>query len=234
MSARAAVAWDHDASRRSWHSYRNAGLQWVVAGLCCLLLVIVGGYVVVARSHALLAEGVPTVGTVRSASSEEVSVEYDADGQTYAKTLDIVSGRRYQPGEPVEVRYDATDPSSGRLVDEPDRLPGVGVVFAILALLALSATPIGLGVLWRARSWRSAMRVSPWTPARLRVRGRDIVLTPSLDEPIPARLLSTTRWRTKTVLQLDGQELWLLPVGSRDLLITADGTNTVYGLRRRG
>ncbi|MBA3251875.1 MAG: hypothetical protein H0T66_16580, partial [Geodermatophilaceae bacterium] len=43
-------------------------------------------------------------------------------------------------------------------------------------------------------------------------------------------LLSTTRWRTKTLLGLDGRELWMLADG-RHVLLTADGTNTLYGAR---
>jgi hypothetical protein len=46
-------------------------------------------------------------------------------------------------------------------------------------------------------------------------------------------MLSTTRWRTKAVLGMDGEELWMLPVGTRDLVVTADGTGTLYGLRRK-
>lgn len=228
------VAWDYQQSRLAWSAYRAAGLRWLAVGVISAILVIGVAQLLLARSRALLVDGAPTNGTVLSAGGGTVTFEYDAGGQAYARTLDVVSGREYAVGDEVEVRYDRTDPATARLVDEPARVPGVGPALVALTLLAAGAVPIGVGVLLRARRFGQAMRREPWTMARLRVRGSDVVLLPAGgDEPVTARMLSTTRWRTKTVQGMDGQELWMLPAGARDLVLTADGTGTVYGARRR-
>ncbi|MEJ7702488.1 MAG: hypothetical protein WKF47_01865 [Geodermatophilaceae bacterium] len=148
--------------------------------------------------------------------------------------MDVVSGREYAVGEQLEVRYDRGDPDTARLLDEPHRIPGAGPALVALGLVAMGAIPIGLGVLVRARAWGRAMRREPWTLARIRSRGAHVLLQPSDGgAAVNARMLSTNRWRTKAVHGMDGEELWMLPVGARDLVLTADGTGTLYGIRRR-
>lgn len=228
------VAWDYPQSRQAWRSYRTSGLRWLAAGVLCVVLVVGIGQVVLARSRTLLAEGAPTTGTVQAVDEQSVTFEYDAGGQRYTETLDVVSGREYAAGEQVEVRFDRADPGTARLIDEPHRIPGVGPALAGLSLVVLFTVPIGVVVLLRARAWGRAMRREPWTLARLRIRGTDLVLRPGgTGEEVRARIRPTSRWRTKTLQGMDGQELWMLPAGERDLVLTADGTGTVYGLRRR-
>lgn len=227
------VAWDYPQSRLAWRSYRTAGLRWLAAGVMSAVLVVGVAQFVLAQSQRLLAEGAATNGTVVSAQADTVTFDYAAGGRSYTETLGVVSGRSYAAGEAVEVRYDRGDPGTARLLDEPRRLPGVGPAVVVLGIVAVGALPIGLGVLVRARAWGRAMRREPWIPARLRIRGADVVLIPTGGEEVHARVMSTTRWRTKTVRGMDGQELWMLPAGARDLVMTADGTGTIYGLRRR-
>ncbi|MGI8694555.1 MAG: DUF3592 domain-containing protein [Geodermatophilaceae bacterium] len=228
------VAWDYEQSRQAWSSYRSGGLRWLAVGVACAVLVVVAAQLVLARSQNLLDEGAATTATIQSADTQTVTFSYDADGQTYTGTLDVVSGRDYAVGEQVEVRYDRADPSTARLLDEPHRIPGIGPALVVLSMVAMGAVPIGIGVLFRAGAWGRAMRREPWTSARLRVRGADLVLLPSDSGPaVNAKMRATSRWRTKTVQGMDGQELWILPAGARNLVLTADGTDTVYGLRRR-
>lgn len=228
------VAWDYETSRQAWRSYRTAGLRWLGAGLICAVLVVAVAQFLVARSQSLLEKGAATTGTVRSADAQTVTFDYDAGGESFTGTLDVVSGREYAAGEEVEVRYDREDPGTARLLEEPHRLRGVGLALVVLSLVTAGAVPIGIGVLLRARAWGGAMRHEPWTLARLRMRGARVVLLPSdSGVAVHARMLSTTRWRTKAVLGMDGEELWMLPVGTRDLVVTADGTGTLYGLRRK-
>lgn len=165
------VAWDYAQTRAGWTSYRAGAHRLLVAGLTCLVLVIGGSYLIIARANAQLPE-------------------------------------------------------------EPARIPGAGPVLVLLALLALGLIPIGIGALVRARRWGTALQQEPWTAAWLRIQGTDLVLRPALGEEFRARLMSTNRWRVKTVLSLDGLELWMLPVGPREILLTADGTDSVYGARR--
>ncbi len=228
------MAWDDQQSRDAWGSYRAAGLRWLAAGVICAGLVVVGGQVVLASSRSLLAEGAATEATVVAADAQAVTFDYDAAGRAFTETLDIVSGRQYVVGEKVEVRYDRDDPGTARLLDEPRRTPGVGPALVVLSIGAAGSIPIGIGVLLRAWAWGRAMRREPWTLARIRVRGTDVALLPSAgDDTVRARMLSTTHWRRKTLQGIDGQELWMLPVGARDVVLTADGTGTIYGLRRR-
>lgn len=228
------VAWDYEQSRRAWRAYRSAGLRWLAVGVVCAVLVVGIAQLVLTRSQRLLEEGAPTTATVSAADAESVTFSYDAGGQEFSGTLDVVSGRDYEIGEELEVRYDRADPGTARLLAEPRRIRGVGPALAVLTLLAVGAVPIGAGVLLRARAWGRAMRREPWTPARLRVRGVDIALLPSYGvAPLGARMLSTTHWRRKAVQNMDGQELRMLPVGARDLVLTADGADTLFGLRRR-
>lgn len=228
------VAWDYEQSRQAWRSYCGGGLRWLAVGVACGVLVVVFAQLVLARSQSLLDEGAATTATIQSADSQTVTFSYDADGQTYTETLDVVSGREYVAGEQVEVRYDRADPGTSRLLDEPHRIPGIGPAIVVLSVAAMAAVPIGLGVLLRARTWGRAMRREPWTLVRLRVRGADLVLLPSDSGPaVNAKMRATSRWRTKTVQGMDGQEVWMLPAGTRDVVLTADGTGTVYGLRRR-
>ncbi|CAN5362015.1 hypothetical protein BH20ACT5_BH20ACT5_06620 [soil metagenome] len=119
-------------------------------------------------------------------------------------------------------------------VAEPAPIPGAGTALVLLTFLGMGLVPIGAGALLRARRWGAALQREPWTAARLRVQGANLLFQPSLDEPVPARLLSTNRWRVKTVLALDGLEVWLAPVGPREVVFIADGTETVYGARRMG
>lgn len=228
------VAWDYQQSRRAWRSYRAAGLRWLVAGVTCAALVAGIGQLVLSRSQKLLAEGAATTATVASTDAQTVTFTYDAGGEAYTETLDVVSGREYVVGERVEVRYDRDDPAVARLLDEPHRIPGLGAALAVLSLVGAGAVPVGAGVLLRARAWGRAMRREAWTLARLRMRGSDVLLQPGDNgAAVTARMLPTTYWRRKTVQGMDGQELWMLRVGARDLVLTADGTGTLYGLRRQ-
>lgn len=122
--------------------------------------------------------------------------------------------------------------ADGQPADEQVRIPGAGPVLVLLALLALGLIPIGIGALVRARRWGAALQREPWTAAWLHIQGTELVLRPALLEEFRARLMSTNRWRVKTVVSLDGLELWMLPVGPREILLTADGTDSVYGARR--
>lgn len=239
------VAWDYQESQRAWRSYRAGGLRWLAAAVSCAVLVIGGAQLVLARSQQLLDEGAATTATVRSADAQSVTFDYDAGGRSYTETLDVVSGRQYATGEQMEVRYHRADPATVRLLDEPRRIPGVGPALVVLTLVGLAAVPTGIGVTLRALAWRRAMRREPWSLARLRVRGAELVLQPSDSDSasasdsgsgsgrvIRARMLATSRWRTKAVQGMDGRELWILPVGTRTLVLTADGAGTLYGLRR--
>lgn len=239
------VAWDYQESQRAWRSYRAGGLRWLAAAVSCAVLVIGGAQLVLARSQQLLDEGAATTATVRSADAQSVTFDYDAGGRSYTETLDVVSGRQYATGEQMEVRYHRADPATVRLLDEPRRIPGVGPALVVLTLVGVAAAPTGIGVTLRALAWRRAMRREPWSLARLRVRGADLVLQPSdsagdsasgsgsgSGRVIRARMLATSRWRTKAVQAMDGRELWILPVGTRTLVLTADGAGTLYGLRR--
>jgi len=225
------VAWDSAPTRQAWRSYRNAGLRWLAVAAACLVLAIGGGQLALAQSRTLLTEGTATLGTVTAVEADRVSFRYDAEGESFELTLDIVSDRAYNPGEQVEVRYDRGDPATARLVDEPRRVPLIGPAVVAVFLVVLIAVPVGVGSVWRALVWRRALARHPWRLARLRIHGSAVSLTVPGEEPVTARLLSTTRWRTKTLLGLDGRELWMLADG-RHVLLTADGTNTLYGARR--
>ncbi|MDQ3455907.1 MAG: DUF3592 domain-containing protein [Actinomycetota bacterium] len=225
-----AVAWDSPQTRQDWRSYRRAGLRWLAAAAACLVLAIGGGQLALAHSRTLLTEGSATRGTVTAVEVGRVSFRYDAQGQSFESTLDVVSDRVYRRGEEVGVRYDRGDPATARLVDEPRRVPLIGPAVVAVFLVALIAVPVGVGSVWRALVWRRALSRHPWRLARLRIHGSAVSLTVPGEEPVTARLLSTTRWRTKTLLGLDGRELWMLADG-RHVLLTADGTNTLYGAR---
>lgn len=225
------AAWDSPQTRAAWRSYRKTGLRWLAVAAACLVLSIGGGQLALAHSRTLLTEGTATRGTVTAVEADSVSFRYHAGGEPFESTLDIVSERTYRPGEEVEVRYDRSDPATARLLDEPRRVPLIGPAVVALFLVALIAMPVGVGATWRAVRWRRALSRQPWRLARLRMHGSTVWLTVPGEEPVPARLLSTTRWRTKTLLGLDGHELWMLADGQH-LLLTADGTNTLYGARR--
>lgn len=227
------VAWEYPATRQAWRSYRNAGVRWLGASVLFAVLVVVVGQLVIARSQRLLNEGAATTATVVAADATSVTFRYDADGESRSATLDIVSGTEYAVGEQVEVRYDRNDPNTARLLAEPNRLPGVGPALVVLAVLAVGFLPIGLGVLRRALLWQRALRREPWQLARLRARVPVVELIPVDGPPARARLQATTRWRSKTVQDLNGREVWMLPVGRRDFVLTADGTDTLYGARAR-
>ncbi|MBA3524358.1 MAG: hypothetical protein H0T85_07375, partial [Geodermatophilaceae bacterium] len=183
-------------------------------------------------SAALLRDGVATTGTVTALDVEGVTFSFDAEGERRTETLEIVSGTDYALGDPVEVRYDADDPGVARLVDEPRRIAGLGPAVVVLGLAAFGAAVLGAGAVTRALRWRRALSRAPWLLARLRMKGIDVALTPSGADPILGRLRSTSRWRTKTLLDLDGHELWLV-VDGRELVLRVDGLDTLFGARRR-
>lgn len=226
-----AVAWDSPQTRLAWRSYRNGGLRWFAVAAACLVLAVGGGQLALAQSRTLLNEGDATRGTVTATGPASVSFRYDAEGESFELTLDVVSERVYRPGEEVEVRYDPDDPATARLRDEPRPVPLIGPAVVGLVLVALVALPVGAGALLRALAWRRALLREPWRLARMRMSGGTVSLTVPGEEPLDARLLSTTRWRTKTLLGLDGHEVWMLASGTT-VLLTADGTDTLYGARR--
>lgn len=226
------TAWDDEATRRAWRAYRGAGLRWLGGALVCLVLLVGGVAFALSGSAALLRDGVATTGTVTAADVEDVTFAYDADGEPRSETLQIVSGRDYDVGDEVEVRYDAGDPSVARLVGEPRRIPGLGAAVVVLALVAFGGAVLGAGALLRAARWRRALARSSWQLARLRMRGIDVALTPVGGEPRLGRLRSTSRWRTKTLLDLDGHELWTL-VDGREILLRVDGLDTLFGAHQR-
>lgn len=227
------TAWDSAGTRAAWRSYALAGLRWLVAAAVCVGLAVGGIQLALAGSRALLAEGTATRGTVVEADADSVTFRYDADGESFEQTLTVVSGRTYAAGEEVDVRHDRDDPETARLLDEPRRVPLIGPAVVVLFLVAVGAAPVGAGVLLRALSWRRSLQRRPWELARLRMHGRAVYVTRPGEEPVGARLLATTRWRTKTLLALDGQELPVVFDG-HTLLLTADGTDTVFGARRTG
>lgn len=115
---------------------------------------------------------------------------------------------------------------------EPERIPFLGSAILLCAVGAVGTLPIGLGVLTRARAWRQALQRVPWQSAELRILGLSIALLPVGADPIRARLQSTTRWRVKTLQDLDGHELSMLADGGT-VVLTASGAGTLYGARRR-
>lgn len=225
------VAWDSRQTREDWRSYRNAGLRWLAVSVVGLALVVGGVQLAVASSRALLTEGTATQGTVTAVGDGDVTFRYSADGETREQTLAVTSDRTYAVGDDVEVRYDPDDPEVARLVAEPRRIPLIGPAIVVLFLGAAFSAPVGLGVLLRARTWRRMLTRGSWQWARLQLPGRVVSLTVDGGEPVTGRLLAATRWRTKTLQALDGHELWML-ADDRYILLTADGTNTLYGARR--
>lgn len=230
--ARAATAWDDPATRRAWRAYRGAGLRWLGAAVVCVVLLLGGVALALSGSAALLRDGVATKGQVSAVGPDGVSFSYDAGGESLEETLEIVSGTTYEVGDEVEVRYDADNPGTARLLAEPRRIPGLGPAVVVLALAALAGVVLGLGALARALRWRRSLERRTWALARLRTKGVDVALTPTGEEPVLGRLRSTTRWRTKILQDLDGHEVWLL-VDGPELLLRVDGVDTLFGAQRR-
>lgn len=225
------VAWDAPETRRAWRSYRSGALRWLAAAAACIVVGLLAAQFAVSSARSLLTQGAPTEGTVTAADPTSVTFEYDAGGSSFEATLTIVSGRTYEVGQAVEVRYDRDDPMVARLLDEPRRLPYIGPIVIGLFLLAAFALPVGVGGLLRARRWRRALAAAPWDWARLRIDGLAIALTAVAVPPVHGRLLTTSRWRVSALRNLDDNEVRWLASGS-DVLIAVDGIDTLYGARR--
>ncbi|MGY1812901.1 hypothetical protein [Blastococcus sp. SYSU D00820] len=121
------------------------------------------------------------------------------------------------------------------------RVPLAGTVVAVLVLGGLVAAGAGLGALVRSRRWERALAGTAWQTGVLRVAGPALLtfVPEGTDEWDPddatvrLQLQSTTLWRTRAVQQLDGAEVRAAPVGGRSWVLTAEGSETLYGARER-
>jgi hypothetical protein len=118
-------------------------------------------------------------------------------------------------------------------------VPLAGMVVVVLVVGGIVAALAGLGALARALRWRRALSAVPWQRGLLRIAGPAIVaFEPEgfdewdpTHEPVRLRLVSTSVWRTRQVQGLDGGEVRLAPVGTRQWVLTAEGLPTLYGAR---
>lgn len=132
--------------------------------------------------------------------------------------------------------------------------PGLGVFIVAAALLGVFATVTGAGGLLRAARFRRALERAQWQRARLRVAGahlrlifahaaaEDVRAQTGEDDDgsraLDARLMTTSRWRVRSVVGNRDGAVRLCPLGGESYVLTAQGLDNLYGLlplaRRRG
>lgn len=137
--------------------------------------------------------------------------------------------------------------------------PGLGVFIVAALLLGLIGLVTGMGGLLRAQRFRGALQRAPWRPAELRVAGAHLrlVFAPGEFAPgefgpdefgpgdsgsddteadedglraIDARLMTTSRWRVRTVVGHRDGEVLVCPAKDGSYVLTAQGMNSLYGL----
>jgi Protein of unknown function (DUF3592) len=177
-------------TRSSLKRYGRRGWYWLLAGGATLLATFAFLGVRSREAKELLRTGRHTPGLVESyeptREDKRITVRYVANGEPHEGTIEVKDG--YEPGEPVEVIYDPSDPSRIRTPQDANESPlttrvvAYGVIFGFGMLLS------GMIVLMRPRRWRRLLR-SPWqaytvsyAPPRRRRSGPGVRLSP-LDVP---------------------------------------------------
>ncbi len=117
--------------------------------------------------------------------------------------------------------------------------PGLGVFIVAAVLLGLLGLVTGMGGLLRAQRFRRILQRAPWRPAELRVAGAHLrlVFAPGHgagddtdEKAVDARLLTTSRWRVRTVVAYRDSRVLVCPAKDGSYVLTADGMLNVYGL----
>jgi len=123
--------------------------------------------------------------------------------------------------------------------------PGLGVFIVTALLLGLFGLGTGAGGLLRAQRLRAVLQRAPWQPAELRVAGAHLRLIFAADEQavpgngadgeveanaVDARLLTTSRWRVRTVVGYRDSEVSVCPARDGSYVLTAPGLHNLYAL----
>ncbi|MDQ3476522.1 MAG: hypothetical protein M3492_09410 [Actinomycetota bacterium] len=122
--------------------------------------------------------------------------------------------------------------------------PGLGVFIIAALLLGLFGLATGVGGLIRAQRFRATLRRAPWRPAELRVAGAHLrlIFTPDnetapgtgaeedIANAVDARLLTTSRWRVRSVVGHRDSEVLVCPARDGSYVLTAPGMHNLYGL----
>lgn len=116
--------------------------------------------------------------------------------------------------------------------------PGLGVFIVAAVILGVLGLVTGVGGLIRAAQFRAALQQAPWRHAELRVAGAHLRLvfagegaeTDDGSHAVDVRLMTTSRWRVRAVVDYRGGQVLICPVKDASFVLSAPGLHNLYGL----